>query len=250
MILRLIRWSLDNRFLVLAGALALAVAGVMAVLRTPLDALPDLSDTQVIVQTSWPGQPPQVVEDQLTFPIATTMMSVPGATTVRAYSFFGESYVYVLFADGTDPYWARSRVLESLSQVRASLPAGVNPSLGPDASGVGWVYEYALVDRGGTHDLGQLRSLQDWFLRYRLKTVADVAEVASIGGMVSAWQVELDPEALAARGIGRAILQHIAQQGHCRHPRCQWRQRGIIHRAGRSRADASQRRLPAQPAGF
>jgi len=207
MILRLIRWSLDNRFLVLAGALALAVAGVMAVLRTPLDALPDLSDTQVIVQTSWPGQPPQVVEDQLTFPIATTMMSVPGATTVRAYSFFGESYVYVLFADGTDPYWARSRVLESLSQVRASLPAGVNPSLGPDASGVGWVYEYALVDRGGTHDLGQLRSLQDWFLRYRLKTVADVAEVASIGGMVSAWQVELDPEALAARGIDTAQVQ-------------------------------------------
>lgn len=207
MILRLIHWSLSNRFLVLSGALALTVAGMVAIMRTPLDALPDLSDTQVIVQTSWPGQPPQIVEDQLTFPIATTMMSVPGATTVRAYSFFGESYVYVLFADGTDPYWARSRVLEYLSQARTSLPSDVNPSLGPDASGVGWVYEYALVDRTGKHDLGQLRSLQDWFLRYRLKTVPDIAEVASIGGMVAAWQIEIDPEALAARSLDVAQVQ-------------------------------------------
>ena len=201
MILRVIHWSLGNRFLVLLGAALLAVAGVISVLRTPLDALPDLSDTQVILRTSWPGQSPQIIEDQVTYPLATTMMSVPGATTVRAFSFFGDSYVYVLFEDGTDPYWARSRVLEYLSQVRDKLPEGVSPALGPDATGVGWIYEYALVDRSGKHDLGELRSLQDWFLRYRLKTVPDVAEVASIGGMVAAWQVVVDPQALAARGL-------------------------------------------------
>ena len=201
MILRLIHWSIGNRFLVLVGALALAVVGIIAVVRTPLDALPDLSDTQVILRTSWPGQSPQIVEDQVTYPLATTMMSVPGATTVRAFSFFGDSYVYVLFEDGTDPYWARSRVLEYLSQVRDKLPDGVSPALGPDATGVGWIYEYALVDRSGKHDLGELRALQDWFLRYRLKTVPDVAEVASIGGMVAAWQVIVDPQALAARNL-------------------------------------------------
>ncbi|MBL0164696.1 MAG: efflux RND transporter permease subunit [Xanthomonadales bacterium] len=201
MILRLIHWSIGNRFLVLVGAIVLAVVGVIAVQRTPLDALPDLSDTQVILRTSWPGQSPQIVEDQITYPLATTMMSVPGATTVRAFSFFGDSYVYVLFEDGTDPYWARSRVLEYLSQVRDKLPEGVSPALGPDATGVGWIYEYALVDRTGKHDLGELRSLQDWFLRYRLKTVPDVAEVASIGGMVAAWQVIVDPQALAARNL-------------------------------------------------
>ncbi len=201
MILRLIHWSIGNRFLVLVGALALAVAGIIAVVRMPLDALPDLSDTQVILRTSWPGQSPQIVEDQVTYPLASTMMSVPGATTVRAFSFFGDSYVYVLFEDGTDPYWARSRVLEYLSQVRDKLPDGVNPALGPDATGVGWIYEYALVDRSGKHDLGELRALQDWFLRYRLKTVPDVAEVASIGGMVAAWQVIVDPQALAARNM-------------------------------------------------
>ena len=201
MILRLIHWSIGNRFLVLVGALTLAVVGIIAVVRTPLDALPDLSDTQVILRTSWPGQSPQIVEDQVTYPLATTMMSVPGATTVRAFSFFGDSYVYVLFEDGTDPYWARSRVLEYLSQVRDKLPEGVSPALGPDATGVGWIYEYALVDRSGKHDLGELRALQDWFLRYRLKTVPDVAEVASIGGMVAAWQVIVDPQALAARNL-------------------------------------------------
>ena len=201
MILRLIHWSIGNRFLVLVGAIVLAVVGVIAVQRTPLDALPDLSDTQVILRTSWPGQSPQIVEDQITYPLATTMMSVPGATTVRAFSFFGDSYVYVLFEDGTDPYWARSRVLEYLSQVRDKLPEGVSPALGPDATGVGWIYEYALVDRTGKHDLGELRSLQDWFLRYRLKTVPDVAEVASVGGMVAAWQVIVDPQALAARNL-------------------------------------------------
>ena len=201
MIARIIHWSIGNRFLVLLAATALAVAGVISLARTPLDALPDLSDTQVILRTNWPGQAPQIVEDQVTYPLATTMMSVPGATTVRAFSFFGDSYVYVLFADGTDPYWARSRVLEYLSQVRDKLPDGVSPALGPDATGVGWIYEYALVDRTGKHDLGELRALQDWFLRYRLKTVPDVAEVASIGGMVRAWQVVVDPQALAARGV-------------------------------------------------
>ncbi|HET6805061.1 MAG TPA: CusA/CzcA family heavy metal efflux RND transporter [Frateuria sp.] len=201
MIAALIRAAIAHRAAVLLAALALALAGVFAALHTPIDALPDLSDTQVIIRTPWPGQSPQVVEDQVTYPLATTMLSVPGARTVRGYSFFGDSYVYVLFDDKTDLYWARSRVLEYLSQVRASLPADVNPSLGPDATGLGWIYEYALVDRTGKHDLGQLRALQDWFLRYQLKTVPDVAEVASLGGMERAWQIVPDPQALAARGI-------------------------------------------------
>lgn len=201
MIAALIRAAIVHRVFVLLAALALALAGVYSALHTPVDALPDLSDTQVIIRTSWPGQSPQVVEDQVTYPLATTMLSVPGAKTVRGYSFFGDSYVYVLFDDNTDLYWARSRVLEYLSQVRASLPAGVTPALGPDATGLGWIYEYALVDRTGTHDLGQLRALQDWFLRFQLKRVPDVAEVASIGGMERAWQIVPDPQALAARGI-------------------------------------------------
>ena len=201
MIARLIHWSIANRGMVLLAALALAIGGTISLTRIPLDALPDLSDTQVIVHAAWPGQAPQLVEDQVTYPLATTMMSVPGATTVRGYSFFGDSYIYILFADGTDPYWARSRVLEYLSQVRDKLPAGVNPALGPDATGVGWIYEYALVDRSGKHDLGQLRAIQDWFLRYRLKTVPNVSEVATLGGMVRAWQVVVDPQALAARGL-------------------------------------------------
>ncbi|MFC5582444.1 efflux RND transporter permease subunit [Rhodanobacter terrae] len=206
MIAALIRAAIANRVFVLLAALALAAIGVFSVARTPLDALPDLSDTQVIIRTSWAGQSPQVVEDQVTYPLATTMLSVPGARTVRAYSFFGDSYVYVLFDDGTDLYWARSRVLEYLSQMRDRLPAGVNPSLGPDATGLGWIYEYALVDRSGRHDLGELRALQDWFLRYQLKTVPDVAEVASLGGMERAWQIVPDPQALAARGITVAQL--------------------------------------------
>ncbi len=201
MIARLIRTAIAHRLWVLLAALALAGAGIYAALHTPIDALPDLSDTQVIIRTGWVGQSPQVVEDQVTYPLTTTMLSVPGAKTVRGYSFFGDSYVYVLFEDGTDPYWARSRVLEYLSQVRDRLPAGVNPALGPDATGLGWIYEYALVDRTGRHDLGQLRAIQDWFLRYQLKTVPDVAEVASIGGMERAWQIVPDPQALAARGI-------------------------------------------------
>ncbi|KGQ17880.1 Cobalt-zinc-cadmium resistance protein CzcA [Lysobacter dokdonensis DS-58] len=185
----------------LLAAMALAIAGIWSVVRTPLDALPDLSDTQVIIRTEWPGQPPRVVEDQVTYPLTTTMLSVPGVKAVRGFSFFGDSFVYVLFDDKTDLYWARSRVLEYLSQARDRLPAQVNPAIGPDATGVGWIYEYALVDRSGRHDLGQLRALQDWFLRYDLKTVPDVAEVASVGGMVQAWQVIPDPQALAARGI-------------------------------------------------
>ncbi|HSM99671.1 MAG TPA: CusA/CzcA family heavy metal efflux RND transporter [Rudaea sp.] len=201
MIARLIRWSIGNRLPVLLTALALAAAGVFSLRQTPVDALPDLSDTQVIIRTSWPGQSPQLVEDQVTYPLATTMLSVPGAHTVRGYSFFGDSFVYVLFDDHTDLYWARSRVLEYLSQVRDRLPAGVQPALGPDATGLGWIYEYALVDRSGRHDLGQLRALQDWTLRYALKTVPDVAEVASIGGAESAWQIVPDPQALAARRI-------------------------------------------------
>ncbi|MBT2119889.1 CusA/CzcA family heavy metal efflux RND transporter [Dyella sp. LX-66] len=206
MIAALIRAAIAHRVFVLLAALALALAGVFAATRTPIDALPDLSDTQVIIRTNWPGQSPQVVEDQVTYPLATTMLSVPGAKTVRAYSFFGDSYVYVLFDDSTDLYWARSRVLEYLSQVRDRLPPGVSPSLGPDATGLGWIYEYALVDRTGQHDLGQLRALQDWFLRYQLKTVPDVAEVADLGGMERAWQVVPDSQQLAARNLTVAQL--------------------------------------------
>ncbi|MBI0477308.1 efflux RND transporter permease subunit [Sphingomonas sp. MA1305] len=201
MIATIIRWSVANRFLVVLAAVALAIAGVFAMRATPVDALPDLSDTQVIIRTSWPGQAPQIVENQVTYPLTTTMLSVPGAKTVRGYSFFGDSYVYVLFEDGTDLYWARSRVLEYLSQVQGRLPQGAQAALGPDATGVGWVYEYALVDRTGRHDLSQLRSLQDWFLRYELKTLPGVAEVASIGGMVKEYQVLLDPTRLAAFGV-------------------------------------------------
>ena len=201
MIAGVIRASIANRFLVLVVAALLAVWGGWAALHMPLDALPDLSDTQVIIRTSWPGQTPQIVEDQVTYPLATTMLSVPGAKTVRGFSFFGDSFVYVIFEDKTDPYWARSRVLEYLSQVRDRLPSGITPALGPDATGVGWIYEYALVDRSGGHDLGELRALQDWFLRYQLKTVPDVAEVASLGGMLRAWQIVPDPLRLAAHGI-------------------------------------------------
>ena len=201
MIAALIRASVRHRVFVILAALALLAAGVVALRSTPVDALPDLSDVQVIIRTPYPGQAPQIVENQVTYPLATTMMSVPGAKTVRGYSFFGDSFVYVLFEDGTDLYWARSRVLEYLNQVQSRLPETAKPTLGPDATGVGWVYEYALVDRTGRHDLSQLRSLQDWFLRYELKTLPGVAEVASIGGMVREYQVVLDPAKLAAYGI-------------------------------------------------
>ncbi len=201
MIAALIRWSVANRFLVLLAAALLAVAGVWAVRTTPLDAIPDLSDTQVIIRTTFPGQAPQIVEDQVTYPLTTTMLSVPGAKAVRGYSFFGDSFVYVLFEDGTDLYWARSRVLEYLNQVSGRLPAGAKPALGPDATGVGWVYEYALVDRSGRSDLAQLRALQDWYLKYELKAVPNVAEVATVGGMVRQYQVVVDPTRLKAYGL-------------------------------------------------
>ena len=201
MIARLIHWSIANRFLVLLATAMISAWGVISVLKTPLDALPDLSDVQVIIRTSYPGQAPQIVENQVTYPLTTTMLSVPGAKTVRGYSFFGDSFVYVIFEDGTDLYWARSRVLEYLNQVQARLPANAKAQLGPDATGVGWIYQYALIDRSGTHDTSQLRALQDWFLKFELKTVANVAEVATIGGMVRQYQVLLDPAKLAAYRI-------------------------------------------------
>jgi copper/silver efflux system protein len=201
MLASLIRWSIQNRFLVLMGTLLLTAWGVHATFSTPLDALPDLSDTQVIIRTEFPGQAPQVVEDQVTYPLTTTMLSVPGARSVRGYSFFGDSYVYIIFDDKTDLYWARSRVLEYLSQVTGRLPPTAKATLGPDGTGVGWVYEYALVDHGGQYDISQLRSLQDWFLRYELKSVPNVAEVASVGGLVKQYQVVLDPDRMRALGI-------------------------------------------------
>jgi Cu(I)/Ag(I) efflux system membrane protein CusA/SilA len=196
-----IQWSIHNRFLVLLATVLLTAWGIVSVKQTPLDAIPDLSDVQVIVRTSFPGQSPRVVEEQVTYPITTTMLAVPGARTVRGYSFFGDSYVYVIFEDGTDLYWARSRVLEYLNQAASSLPDGVQPRLGPDATGVGWVFSYALVDRTGRHDLSQLRSLQDWFLKLELQTVTGVAEVATVGGMVRQYQIVVDPEKLRAYGI-------------------------------------------------
>ncbi|CAM3169511.1 efflux RND transporter permease subunit [Asticcacaulis taihuensis] len=201
MIAALIRWSVTNRFFVILATIAVIAGGIFAIKATAVDALPDLSDVQVVIRTSYAGQAPQIVENQVTYPLATTMLSVPGAKTVRGYSFFGDSFVYVLFEDGTDLYWARSRVLEYLNQVQGRLPAGAKPSLGPDATGVGWVYEYALIDKTGQHDLSQLRALQDWFLRYELKSLPGVAEVASIGGMVKQYQVVLDPVNLAAYGV-------------------------------------------------
>ncbi len=206
MIAQLIRWSLANRFLVLLASVLVTAWGVVALLRTPLDALPDLSDTQVIIRTTWPGQAPQIVENQVTYPLTTTMLSVPGAKAVRGFSMFGDSFVYVIFDDGVDLYWARSRVLEYLNQVQSRLPAGAKSSIGPDATGVGWIYQYALVDRSGRNDLAQLRALQDWFLRFELKTVPDVAEVASVGGMVRQYQIVLDPDKLAAYRISQMMV--------------------------------------------
>ena len=201
MIAKLIRWSIANRILVLLVTLMLTAWGIWSLSRTPLDAIPDLSDVQVIIRTTYPGQAPQIVENQITYPLTTTMLSVPGAKTVRGYSFFGDSFVYILFEDGTDPYWARSRVLEYLNQVQSRLPPQAKTALGPDATGVGWVYEYALVDRSGRMDLSQLRALQDWFLKYELKAVPNVSEVASIGGMVRQYQIVLDPDKLRAYNI-------------------------------------------------
>jgi Cu(I)/Ag(I) efflux system membrane protein CusA/SilA len=198
MIARLIRGSVNNRLLILLGAVFIAGWGIWAVKTAPIDALPDLSDVQVIVRTSFPGQAPQLVENQVTYPLASKMLSVPGAKTVRGYSMFGDSYVYILFDDGTDVYWARSRVLEYLSQLQSQLPPNAKPALGPDATGVGWIFQYALIDRTGQHDLSQLRALQDWFMRFELAPLHNVAEVAAIGGMVKQYQVVLDPVKLAS----------------------------------------------------
>ena len=214
MIARLIRWSVANRLLVLLVTLLLSVWGGYSLRHMPIDALPDLSDVQVIIRTSYPGQAPQIVENQVTYPLATTMLSVPGAKTVRGFSFFGDSFVYVIFDDGTDLYWARSRVLEYLNQVQSRLPASAKTSLGPDATGVGWIYQYALVDRSGRNDLSQLRTLQDWFLKYELKSLPDVAEVASVGGMVRQYQVLLDPRKLAAYGISYSQVREALKAGN------------------------------------
>ncbi|MEG0202826.1 MAG: CusA/CzcA family heavy metal efflux RND transporter [Citrobacter sp.] len=203
----IIRRSVANRFLVMMGALFLSIWGTWTIINTPVDALPDLSDVQVIVKTSYPGQAPQIVENQVTYPLTTTMLSVPGAKTVRGFSQFGDSYVYVIFEDGTDPYWARSRVLEYLNQVQGKLPAGVSAEMGPDATGVGWIFEYALVDRSGKHDLAELRTLQDWFLKYELKTIPNVAEVASVGGVVKQYQIVIDPMKLTQYGISLAEVK-------------------------------------------
>ena len=211
MISRLIYWSVGNRFLVLMASLLLTGWGIWAVKTTPIDALPDLSDVQVIIRTSLPGQAPQIVEDQVTFPLSSKMLSVPGAKTVRGYSMFGDSFVYVLFADGTDIYWARARVLEYLSQLQGELPAAAKPSLGPDATGVGWIFQYALIDKTGQQDLSQLRALQDWFLRFELAPLPDVAEVAAIGGMVKQFQVVLDPVRLAAHNLSHEQVINALQ---------------------------------------
>lgn len=211
MIPAIIRASIANRFIIVALALMMAAAGVWAIRETPVDAIPDLSDVQVIVRTPYPGQAPQVVENQITYPLATAMLAVPGAQDVRGFSFFGDSFVYVVFEDGTDLYWARSRVLEYLGQITGSLPEGVSPQLGPDATGVGWIYQYALIDRTGNHDLSQLRTLQDWFLKYELQAVEGVSEVATIGGMVKQYQVIVDPNKLRAYDITLAQLRNAIQ---------------------------------------
>ncbi|HAN54852.1 MAG TPA: CusA/CzcA family heavy metal efflux RND transporter, partial [Betaproteobacteria bacterium] len=208
MVKRIIEWSLRNRWLVLLATLLLAVWGIYSAQHMALDAIPDLSDTQVIVKTSYAGQSPQAVEDQVTFPLASALLSVPGSTAVRGFSMFGESYIYVIFKDGTDPYWARSRVLEYLNQVASRLPSGVSPTLGPDASGVGWIFEYALVDRHHRYDADQLRAVQDFFLKYELQSLPGVAEVASVGGMARQFQIEVNPNRLAAYNLS---LEKVSQ---------------------------------------
>jgi Cu(I)/Ag(I) efflux system membrane protein CusA/SilA len=199
MIERLITWSAHNRLLILTFTLLISALGLWATLNTPVDAIPDLSDVQVIIRTEYPGQAPQIVETQITYPLATAMLAVPGARTVRGYSMFGTSFVYVIFEDGTDLYWARSRVLEYLNQV--TLPEGAQPSLGPDATGVGWIFQYSLIDTTGQHDLADLRALQDFFLKYELQSIEGVSEVATVGGFLKQYQVVVDPQKLLAYGI-------------------------------------------------
>ncbi len=214
MISAIIRWSVKNRFMVLVATLFLVAAGIYSVKNTPIDAIPDLSDVQVIIKTSYPGQAPQVVEDQVTYPLTTAMLAVPGAETVRGYSFFGDSYVYIIFNDDTDMYWARSRVLEYLSQVAPKLPPSAKPTLGPDATGVGWVYSYVLTDKSGKHDLSELRSMQDWFLKYELQTVDGVSEIATVGGMVKQYQVQIEPSKLRAYNLTLQQVNKAIQAGN------------------------------------
>ncbi|MCI5038065.1 MAG: efflux RND transporter permease subunit, partial [Donghicola eburneus] len=214
MIGAVIRWSIANRFIVVLLALVLGASGIWALRTTPVDAIPDLSEVQVIVRTPYPGQAPQVIEDQITYPLATAMLAVPGAVDVRGFSFFGDSYVYVVFEEGTDLYWARSRVLEYLGQITSRLPDGVAPELGPDATGVGWIYQYALIDRTGNHDISQLRSLQDWWLKYELQTIDGVSEVATIGGMVRQYQVVIDPDKLRAYDLTLTEVRDAIQSSN------------------------------------
>ncbi len=214
MIAAVIRWSVVNRFLVLLLSIIVFGAGIYSVKQTPVDALPDLSDVQVIVKTSYPGQAPQVVQDQVTFPLTTAMLSVPGAKTVRGFSFFGDSYVYIIFDENTDIYWARSRVQEYLSQVESRLPASAKAQLGPDATGVGWVYLYALVDKTNQLNISQLRSLQDWFLKFELQSVEGVSEVAAVGGMIKQYQVIVDPVKLRSYGLPLSLIQTAISQGN------------------------------------
>ena len=214
MIKKIIEWSINNRIMVLLATLVVLIYGSYVIKNTPIDAIPDLSDVQVIIKTSYPGQAPQVVEDQVTYPLTTAMLSVPGSKTVRGYSFFGDSYVYVIFADGTDMYWARSRVLEYLSQVTPNLPSTAKPALGPDATGVGWVYSYALTDTSGNHDLSQLRSIQDWFLKYELQTVPGVSEVATVGGMVKQYQIIVDPDKLRSYQLPLSLITKAIKDGN------------------------------------
>src|SRR3990167_1177052 len=214
MIAGIIRWSIQNRFLILLVTVLLVLWGFYTLKNSPVDAIPDLSDVQVIVKTDFPGQAPQVVEDQVTYPLTTAMLAVPGAVTVRGESGFGVSYVYIIFKDGTDLYWARSRVLEYLSQITNRLPPGAQTALGPDATGVGWVYEYALIDKTGQHDLAQLTSLQNWFLKYELQKVPGVAEVATAGGMVKQYQITLDPNRLRAYGLTLDQVKLAVQKGN------------------------------------
>jgi Cu(I)/Ag(I) efflux system membrane protein CusA/SilA len=210
----IIQTSLKYKVIVVMLAITLSLLGAYAVKHTPLDAIPDLSDVQVIVKTSFPGQAPEVVEEQVTYPLSTTLMSVPKAKTVRGFSFFGDSYVYVIFEDNTDVYWARARVLEYLNQVKGQLPSDAVPTLGPDASGVGWVYQYALVDKSGTHTLAQLRALQDWFLKYELQSVAGVSEIATVGGMVQTYQVVVEPLRLMQYGLTLAQVKTAIEQAN------------------------------------
>src|ERR1051326_7859463 len=206
MISQIIEWCANNRFLVFTGTLAVVLAGIWSVGNIPLDSLPDISDVQVIIHTNWEGQPPNIIEDQVTYPIVTALLAAPRVKAVRGQTMLNDSYVFVIFEDGTDMYWARSRVLEYMQQIRGKLPQAVSPMIGPDATGAGWVYEYVLVDRTHQHSLADLRSLQDWHLRYQLETVPGVAEVASIGGFVRQYQVSLDPNKLLGYGIP---LSHV-----------------------------------------